>query len=406
MCYLRYMSLPHIPTLEHEETLEEITDIGTDNNERPGQQEEITSLVSEHKSVQQALEPSQQGLTNKNNETQDNNEKRREEAKTNILNFLRRLPKGKNSFEEDDIIERYVSWVKISLTKGLNVNINERNEKNEYANLEFYFFQDKNKVGGLSKNQTRTSVECIHPITGTRAKVTEGNIRQKNKEAAIEQVKRDLSRHLNDWEIYLSPGKGSAPTPDEISSVDPDLVLELLLELEEMPEFPDNEGEKPNKKAKKAVKQPNFPADEAISDLTVNTIVPEHWREGNEIGYKAEVLFLQAMKTLGIKEVEPQMFGQKLNYEAIFRAPIEDDFAEGYDFAYYNPIKDEWIKFDLTVSTDPDRINKKLEKEKATGIRLLRLSYGTIDRASRGSEIDMKFLKRDVREVLIRETSL
>jgi len=129
------------------------------------------------------------------------------------------------------------------------------------------------------------------------------------------------------------------------------------------------------------------------------------WR--SEYGHKAEENFETALGKLGVeplKEKPDPAQAEKLVAEgriAAMRSSPKEDFEKGIDFHLFNPLTGKLVPVDISVSKDPTVHAKKRDRERTEGIRFLPLSAGTLERATRGGERDLREIWQSVNVLLL-----
>ncbi len=103
--------------------------------------------------------------------------------------------------------------------------------------------------------------------------------------------------------------------------------------------------------------------------MAITTKDYERWRgEYGAKGHEMEEKTLAILTSrIGVTLVDRNLVGKKLDYEAACRSTPREDFEQGFDHYFYSPKLDEWLKIDITISTDPETHAEKraveLEKE-------------------------------------------
>jgi hypothetical protein len=359
-------------------TEEDLTNDQTDNNEK----ETVETIAAASN-------------TPLSDEKQKNLENRKEKAKEGILKVLSNMSKmsiPRAADVENQMIDDYIQWLKESLYTGMVLDTD--NLQNNRS-LDFTYFEMEGGTLKKSGSKDGSYLHCRHVPTNIVVETSADKPKNINESVALDKMSKALKRHLNDWKIYLSPRKGFSPTNAEIESVTPDLILELMIEAEDVPEIvPENQGRQMPTEAAALEKESN-----ADNGEVVPFPVPEEWR--GELGHKAEDMYLSIITRLGVTEVPYNKVGQHFDYEAITRPPATIDFRDKLDFQFYNPIYREWIKIDLSTATNPENLSEKRQKERETGIRLLRLDYAIIHRAYLGSERDIEIVATATRNLVM-----
>ena len=328
-------------------------------------------------------------------EKQKNLEGREEKAKKGILKVLSNMSntsKHGTADVENRLIDNYIQWLKESLYTGM---VLETDHPQNNQSLDFTYYEMEG--GTLKKSGSRNGsyLHCRHVPTNIVVESFSEKPENSNGTIVLDKMSKALRRHINDWKVYLSPRKGIGPTNAEIETVTPDLLLELMIEAEDITELTAKDrGGRINTAVTKR-KSPNTDREKEIPHE-----VPESWRQ-NELGHKAEEMYLSIITRLGVTEVPYSKVGQHFAYETITRPPATIDFRDKLDFQFYNPIYREWIKIDLSTATNPENLTEKRQKERETGIRLLRLDYGIIRRAYLGSERDIEIVAEATRNLLM-----
>ena len=135
------------------------------------------------------------------------------------------------------------------------------------------------------------------------------------------------------------------------------------------------------------------------------------WRETEspyaESGHKAEENLLSVMEKEGVEILKEKPNAQKAEELvkggriAVMRASAREDFEEGIDFHFFNPLTGKLVSVDMSVSNDPDVHAEKREREREGGPRFLPLKARELELASRGSERDMNNIWRSVNALLL-----
>lgn len=129
------------------------------------------------------------------------------------------------------------------------------------------------------------------------------------------------------------------------------------------------------------------------------------WR--SESGHKAEEDFGTVLGSLGVetlKEAPSPAQAKKLVAEgriAAMRSSPKEDFEEGIDFYFFNPLTGKLVPVDISVSKDPEVHARKRAREREEGIRFLPLSARTLERARRGGERDQEEIWQSVNALLL-----
>jgi hypothetical protein len=144
---------------------------------------------------------------------------------------------------------------------------------------------------------------------------------------------------------------------------------------------------------------------------TPESAIPEEvlsgWR--TEFGHQAEEKFQVTLKSMGVEVIDKkpdEEKSKKLVSEgrvAVLRASAKEDFEEGIDFHFFNPLTGKLTPVDVSVSKDPSVHVRKREKEKSSGIRFLPLNARALNLASKGSERDQTEIWHGVNTLLLED---
>ena len=143
---------------------------------------------------------------------------------------------------------------------------------------------------------------------------------------------------------------------------------------------------------------------------TAEAGIPEEvlagWRSeyGHEIEEKFEDVLVDKLGVESLKEEPSQEKADEMAAKgqiAVMRASAKEDFEEGIDFKFFNPLTGKMVPVDVSVSKDPVVHAEKRNREIETGVRFLPLSARTVDLAARGSERDLQDIWRSVNRLLL-----
>lgn len=129
------------------------------------------------------------------------------------------------------------------------------------------------------------------------------------------------------------------------------------------------------------------------------------YTELQEFGKEKEDKLDQILDNKYFREVFRRVDNEELgkpqevkNRISFLRANKSQDEDEGWDFAFYFPKADRWVKVDLFVGSNEDVNYKKVLKEKNKGIMLLKLKPKTIDYAAEGGTEFISDLYDDIED--------
>ena len=114
-----------------------------------------------------------------------------------------------------------------------------------------------------------------------------------------------------------------------------------------------------------------------------------------EAGLESEETFYQVLiDKFDVVTVDPSQVGKELKYAALARATREQDTEEGIDFFIY--AANTWIPVDLTTTISKEIKEKKQEKERKRGIKILNIRKHVLEHAKLGSIRDLQIVADSV----------
>jgi hypothetical protein len=119
-----------------------------------------------------------------------------------------------------------------------------------------------------------------------------------------------------------------------------------------------------------------------------NTVV---WSsEKVDEGLEAELNFEKTVRdVLQVTEIPEETDVEETCKDIVFKKATEKENTEkGFDFSFRDPRTGEWIPVDITTAKDHHVLNKKMEKERRVGVKILEFPGKVLERASMGCEKD------------------
>ncbi|MHB8089311.1 MAG: hypothetical protein ACYDH2_13795 [Anaerolineaceae bacterium] len=120
----------------------------------------------------------------------------------------------------------------------------------------------------------------------------------------------------------------------------------------------------------------------------------------NELGFQAEALFLKFFQNLQYAEVLQSTSIQPSKPIAIVKTSQNVDEQEGIDFYLFHHLVG-WVRVDISLDTNPDRMSRKREKERTRHIFVVVLNLGVLDRATRGCYCDIQEIADRLQELFL-----
>ena len=109
---------------------------------------------------------------------------------------------------DQDSLELYLIWLEKSFSEGIELDSDQL----------LVSFSKSGGPGGQNVNKRETKVALVHKPSGIRVVNDQTRSQIKNRELALEQLKKRLEKHILDWRNYLGANQAF-----EIS-----LVMDLL----------------------------------------------------------------------------------------------------------------------------------------------------------------------------------
>ena len=118
---------------------------------------------------------------------------RREELEDALVIVLDGFPDFEDQDSKEKYLAEYTAWIQGNLARMGPLDPSQ---------IELSFSKAKGP-GGQNVNKRETKVALLHKLTGIRVVNDETRSQIRNRELALDQLKKQLENHLLDWKMYL-----------------------------------------------------------------------------------------------------------------------------------------------------------------------------------------------------------